>query len=59
MRRILDAKYEKADLNKVMTKKCQHLTATETHRLLHFQKKSKICSTERWVHGKPLRWIWN
>ena len=25
MRRILDANYEKADLNKVMTEQCQHL----------------------------------
>ena len=24
MRRILDAKYEKADINKVMTKQCQY-----------------------------------
>ena len=35
MHRILYAKYKKVDLNKVMTKKCQHLTATESHRLLH------------------------
>ena len=25
MRRVLDANYEKADLNKVMTQQCQHL----------------------------------
>ena len=33
MRRILDAKYKKADLNKVMTKQCQHLN-TEEHEIL-------------------------
>ena len=26
MHRIVDAKYKNADLNKVMTKQCQHLT---------------------------------
>ena len=36
---ILDAKYEKADLNKVITKKCQHLTSTERHILLHLLNK--------------------
>ena len=35
MRRILDAKYEKADLNKATAEQCQHLTSTESHRLLH------------------------
>ena len=40
MRRILEAKYEKADLNEVMTKQCQqHLTDTERHRLLQILKK--------------------
>ena len=29
MRRILDAKYEKADLKKVMTEQCQHLSPIE------------------------------
>ena len=41
MRRILDTKYEKSDLNKVMTKQCQHLTATERYRLQHILKKSE------------------
>ena len=36
---ILDTKYKEADLNKVMTKQCQHRTATERHRLLKFLKK--------------------
>ena len=35
MRRVLDAKYEKFDLNKVMTKKCQHLNTKERKRLLN------------------------
>ena len=39
MRRILDAKYEKSDLNKVMTGNFQHLTATKSHILLHLLNK--------------------
>ena len=40
MRRILDAKYEKAELNEVMTKKCQkHLTTTEHNILIQLLKK--------------------
>ena len=39
MCRILDRKYEKADLNKVMDEQCQHLTSTERYRLLHILKK--------------------
>ena len=34
MRRILDAKYKKADLNEFMTDKCQHLNTEEHERLL-------------------------
>ena len=56
MRIILYAKYEKADLNEVMTKKCQkHLTATKRHRLLLILKNSKIFLMARWVRGIPLR----
>ena len=33
--RILDAKYEKADLIQVMDDKCQHLTPNERERLLY------------------------
>ena len=29
MRRILDAKYEKADIKKFMTEQCQHLTTSK------------------------------
>ena len=40
MCRILDGKYENADLNEVMTKQFQiHLTATERHELLQLLKK--------------------
>ena len=40
MRRILDVKYEKAELNEVMTKKCQkHLTTTEHNILIQLLKK--------------------
>ena len=35
MRRILHTKYKKANLNKVMTKQCQHLTDIERHSILH------------------------
>ena len=34
MRRILDAKYEKADLNTVMAKHCKHLNPAQRCRLL-------------------------
>ena len=34
MRIILNAKYEKADLNKVMNKQCQHLSTYECEKLL-------------------------
>ena len=39
IRRILDAKYEKVDLNKVMTKKFQHLNTKEPEKLLHLLRK--------------------
>ena len=39
MRRILDDRYEKADLNKVMTKRCQHLNTKECERLLNLLRK--------------------
>ena len=39
MRRILDAKYEKADINKVMTKKCQHQNTKECDQLLTLLRK--------------------
>ena len=39
MCRILDTKYEKANLNKVMTKQCQYLIAKERKRLLILLRK--------------------
>ena len=39
MRRILDAKYEKADPNKVMTEKCQHQYTEKPERLLALLRK--------------------
>ena len=39
MIRILDAKYKHSELNTVMAKQCQHLTATECNRILHLLKK--------------------
>ena len=39
MRGILDAQYEKLDLNKVMSKRCQHLNTEERERLLHLLQK--------------------
>ena len=41
MRRILNAKYEKADINKVMTKTFQHLSTKEWERLILLLQKSK------------------
>ena len=41
MRRIIDANYEKADLNKVMTEQCQHVNTPERYRLLNILKKSE------------------
>ena len=41
MRRIIDAKYEKADPNKVTTEQCQHINATQRYRLLNLLNKFK------------------
>ena len=38
MRIILDAKYKQADLKKVMTKKCQHLSPSEQNIILNVKK---------------------
>ena len=39
MRNILDAKYEKEDLNRVMIEQCQHLNTRERKRLLNILRK--------------------
>ena len=36
---ILDSKYEKADLHKVMETQCQHLTVTQRNELLKLSQK--------------------
>ena len=41
MRKILDAKYKKLDLNKVITKQCQQINTKEWKRLLSLLRKSE------------------
>ena len=46
MRRILDAKHNKADLNKVMSNKCQHLSPKEGEKIFNLCVTLNICSME-------------
>ena len=46
MSRILDAKYKKDYLNKVITEQCQHLSPRERENILKLLKYMKICSME-------------
>ena len=39
---VLDAKYEKADLNKFMEEQCQHLRSNKRETLLHILEKIKL-----------------
>ena len=55
MRRILDAKYKNDDLNKVMAKQCQHLTATENYIILYRLKTFKDMFDGTLVYGIPLQ----
>ena len=55
MRRILDAKYKKADLIKVMTKQCQHLNDEGHKKIMILFRTSKICLKVNWVHKIPLQ----
>ena len=55
IRRLLDVKYEKADLCKSVDEKCQHLCPNEGEIILHILEKLRVCSMEHWVRGKPLR----
>ena len=41
LRTILDAKYEKSDLNKVKENQCQHLTEVQRNELLKLLQKFK------------------
>ena len=44
MRVIIDAKYEKADLHKVMENQCQHLTKTQRNYLIKLLQEIKWLS---------------
>ena len=51
MHRILDTNYEKSDLNKVMGKKCQHLSTEEHYRLMNLLNRFKYifdCTLGTW-----------
>ena len=49
---IIDAKYEKEALNKVMKNHCQHLTEKQRNELLKLLQNQKGCSMEHLVSGK-------
>ena len=49
---ILDAKYEKADLNKVMETQCQQMKITQRNELLKLLHKLEYFSMEQLVPGK-------
>ena len=51
LRVILDAKYEKADLHKVMETQCQNLTETQRNELLKFFQK-----LEEFFNGTIVTW---
>ena len=55
LRVILDAKYEKSDLHKVMETQRQHLTRTQRNELLKLLQKSNICSMEHLAPGKYIQ----
>ena len=44
LRKILDVKYEKANLNKVMNEKFQHLSENQRNDLIRLLQNSNICS---------------
>ena len=48
---IIDSKYKKADLNKVMAKQFKHINATERYRLLNILNKLEYlfdCTLATW-----------
>ena len=47
MRRILDAKHEKANLNEVTTKQSKHRNDTEMYTIIIFKRNLNICLTVR------------
>ena len=52
---ILDAKYEKEDLHKVMENQCQHLTTTQRNELLNYYRNPKSCLVEHLSPGKQIQ----
>ena len=52
---ILDAKYDKADLHKVMETQCQHLTVTQRNELLKLLQKFKYFFMEHLVPGNQIQ----
>ena len=52
LRVVLDAKYEKADLDKVMKNQRQKLIETQRNEFIKLSKKSKNCLMEQLAPGK-------
>ena len=58
MNRILDTNNEKTDLNKVMDKQCQHLTATERYRPLDlFKIRRSVRRYIRYMQYQSIRFL--
>ena len=56
LRNILDAKYEKIDMNKVMNKQCQHVTGYQHNNILRFPQNSEdFLWNFRYVENGPNR----
>ena len=51
IRRILDVKYERDDLNKSMDEQCQHLSPNKREIILQILEKMRVCLMEHWVRG--------
>ncbi len=54
MVKILDAKYEKADLPAIIREICSHLTAAEREKLLSVLLKYKPLCQAMWLSGRPM-----
>ena len=52
---ILDTKYEKENLHKVMETHCKHLTMTQRNDLLKLLQNTKGCSMEHSEPGKQMQ----
>ena len=55
LRAILYTKHEKADLQKVMENKCQHLKKHNVMIYQNYYRNSKICSMEHLQPGKQIQ----